>query len=83
MAKEKEPSELARADLAQEEMGNNQLQGDDQANVHNERREVAGVKLETDGIVESFKKLEKDKRAKEELGKGNMRDHALKGEENA
>lgn len=62
---------LNRADLASDEMGNNSLQGDDQANVRNQRHAVPDVKTETDGVIESFEKLDKDVRAKEDLGKGN------------
>ena len=64
---------LTRSDLASDEMGRNSLQGDDQANVRNERQAVPDVKTETDGVVESFRKLDKDKRAREDLGKGNRR----------
>lgn len=62
---------LTRSDIASEEMGRNSLQGDDQANVRNERQAAPDVKNDTDGIVESFRKLDKDKRAREDLGKGN------------
>ncbi len=58
-------------DIASDRMGRNKLQGDDQANVHNERQAVPDVKQDTDGLVESFEKLDKDKRAREDLGKGN------------
>jgi hypothetical protein len=67
----KDDKSLKRSDLAQDEMGNNQLQGDDQENVRNERHAQPDVKTEADGLVESFEKLEKDKRAREDLGKGN------------
>ena len=62
---------LTRSDIASEEMGRNSLQGDDQAHVRNERQAVPDVKTDTDGVVESFRKLDKDKRAREDLGKGN------------
>ena len=62
---------LTRSDIASDEMGRNSLQGDDQANVRNERQAVPDVKTETDGVVESFRKRDKDKRAREDLGKGN------------
>jgi len=64
---------LTRSDIASEEMGRNSLQGDDQANVRNQRQAVPDVKTETDGVVESFRKLDKDVRAREDLGKGNRR----------
>jgi hypothetical protein len=57
-------------DLAQDKMGNNQLQGDDQSNVRNQRHSVPDTKTETDGIIESLEKLDKDVRATRDLGKG-------------
>ena len=62
---------LTEADLANRKMGDNDLQGDDQLNVRNQRHAVPDTKLETDGIVESLEKLDKDVRAKRDLGKGN------------
>ena len=62
---------LKRSDLASDEMGNNSLQGDDQANVRNERYAVPDAKTEADDVIESFKKLDKDVRAEKDLGKGN------------
>ncbi|WMS41110.1 hypothetical protein RDV64_13570 [Acuticoccus sp. MNP-M23] len=63
---------LSQSDLASDIMGNNQLQGDDQASVHNQRHAVPNVKQDADsGPVESAKMLDKDVRAKAELGKGN------------
>ena len=66
-----EQTDIERADLAQDEMGNNQLQGDDQEDVHNERQEVPDVRTEPDDVMESFEKMDKEKRAREDLGKGN------------
>ena len=37
---------LTRSDIASDEMGRNSLQGDDQANIRNERQEVPDVKTE-------------------------------------
>ena len=63
---------LSETDLASDVMGNNQLQGDDQRSVHNQRQAVPGVKQMPDsGPVESAKMLDKDARARAELGKGN------------
>ena len=62
-------TDLSRTDLAAEEMGNNSLQGNDQGNVRNERRAVPDVKTSTDGVIESFEKLDKDVRARADLGK--------------
>lgn len=64
-------TDIDRADLSQDEMGNNQLQGDDQLNVHNERAEVPDVRHKPDDVVESFEKTDKDVRAERDLGKGN------------
>lgn len=72
MADNKDTRTLTESDLASERMGRNNLQGDNQSNVHNERRAVPDVKQQTDGVVESFQKLDKNKRAKEDLGKGNI-----------
>jgi hypothetical protein len=62
---------VTESDLAQDKMGNNQLQGDDQSNVRNQRHARPDTKTETDGIIESLEKLDKDVRAKRDLGKGN------------
>jgi hypothetical protein len=45
---------LSEADLANRKMGDNDLQGDDQLNVRNQRHAVPDTKLDTDGIVESL-----------------------------
>ena len=62
---------LTETDLASDKMGNNQLQGDDQELVRNQRHAVPDEKVETDDIVEGLEKLDKDVRAREDLGKGN------------
>lgn len=63
---------LTESDLAQDKMGDNALQGDDQANVRNQRHAVPDVKQQPDdGVVESLEKMDKDVRAERELGKGN------------
>lgn len=64
-------SRLSESDLAQDKMGDNSLQGNDQANVHNQRQAVPDVKQEPDkSVVESLEKMDKDVRAERELGKG-------------
>lgn len=73
MAHKRESSRLSETDIAAERMGRNNLQGDDQANVRNERKAVPDAKKQTDDVVESFKKLDKDYRAQEDLGKGNRK----------
>jgi hypothetical protein len=55
-------AQRSETDIASERMGRNKLQGDDQSNVHNERQAVPDVKQETDGVIESFEKLDKDHR---------------------
>ena len=47
---------LTESDIAQDKMGNNQLQGNDQAQVRNQRQAVPDEKQETDGVIESFEK---------------------------
>lgn len=60
-----------QTELANDIMGRNALQGDDQANVRNERHAVPDAKLEPDADpVESAKMLDKDERALAELSKG-------------
>jgi len=69
--KAEQASEVTETDLAQDKMGGNALQGEDQARIRNQRHAVPNVKLETDGIVESLEKRDKDVRAERDLGKGN------------
>lgn len=64
-------STIRESDLSNRKMGDNKLQGDDQANVRNQRHAVPGQKTDTDDIVEGLEKLDKDVRAKRDLGKGN------------
>lgn len=61
---------LTESDLAQDRMGDNSLQGDDQANVRNQRQAVPHVRKKPDhGVIDSLEKMDKDVRAEEELGK--------------
>jgi hypothetical protein len=60
---------IDETDLAQDKMGDNDLQANDQRNVQNQREAVPDVKKETDGVVESFEKTNKDVRARRDLGK--------------
>jgi len=63
--------EITESDLAQDEMGKNSLQGEDQSSVRNQRHEVPDVKDEADNsIMETLEKSDKDIRAERELGKG-------------
>lgn len=62
---------LTETDLAQDKMGDNSLQGNDQHNVRNQRHAVPDVKqTPDDGVIESLEKMDKDERAERELGKG-------------
>lgn len=74
--KKSDPAKLTEADLANRKMGDNDLQGDDQANVRNQRHAVPDTRLETDSIKESLRKLDKNVRAKRDLGKGNRKSPA-------
>ena len=65
------PKQLTETDFAQDKMGKNALQGDDQSRVRNQRHAVPDAKTETDSIIESLEKLDKDTRARRDLGKGN------------
>jgi len=68
--KTSETSRLTETDLAQDKMGDNALQGNDQASVRNQRHAVADVKKKPDDSVEeSLEKMDKDVRARRELGK--------------
>lgn len=56
---------LEQDDLADDIKGNNQLQGNDQRNVRNERHTQAGASRKTEGVVESFERQDPKKRAGE------------------
>ena len=72
--KVKTAQDLKQSDLAQDQMGRNSLQADDQANVRNQREAVADVKQEADyDVRETYRKMEKHKRARMDLGKGNRK----------
>ncbi|MBS9720898.1 hypothetical protein JYU29_09395 [Tianweitania sp. BSSL-BM11] len=57
---------LSETDLASDKMGNNQLQGNDQETVHNQRQAVPDAKKETEGVVESFENMDPKTRAERE-----------------
>lgn len=65
-----EAHEIIEADLAQDKMGKNSLQGDDQSSVRNERHAEPDMKPEADDLMETFEKSDKDVRARRDLGKG-------------
>ena len=59
---------ITETDLAQDRMGNNRLQGDDQESVHNQRQAVPDVKTKAEGVVESFENMDPETRAKRANG---------------
>lgn len=67
---------LTETDIAQDRMGRNSLQGNDQESVQNQRRSVPEVKKEADDVIESFRKLDKDVRARKDLNKGSRKKDA-------
>ena len=62
---------LDEFDIASDLQGRNKLQGDNQTDVVNQRHAQAEAKGDTDGVIESFEKMDKDVRAERDLGKGN------------
>lgn len=67
-------AEIDQADIDNERMGRNSLQGEDQQQVRNERQTVPDERRKADGVIESFRKLDKDVRARTDLNKGATRD---------
>jgi hypothetical protein len=51
------------SDIAQQAQGNNQLQGNDQKKKHNQRGTMPGETTRTEGVVESFERMDPKKRA--------------------
>lgn len=66
----RDPGKLGESDFASERMGYNRLQADDQTNVRNERQSMPEENPSPDGMEESFRKLDKDVRARTDLNKG-------------
>jgi hypothetical protein len=62
--------ELTDSDFADDKMGRNSLHGDDQASVRNQRHDQPDAKRDADGVLESFVKMDKETRARKDLGKG-------------
>ena len=60
---------LDEFDLAAELKGRNSLHGNDQLSTMNQRQAQAGATGRTDGLLESFAKMDKDVRAETDLGK--------------
>jgi hypothetical protein len=72
--RKKSPQELRETDLANERMGKNSLQAEDQESVRNQRHAQPDVKRDADADVEdTFRKMDKDVRARTDLGKGATR----------
>ncbi len=53
---------LIESDFADEKMGKNSMQGNDQSQVRNQRHAIPGAKAEAEGVVESFRKEDKHER---------------------
>ncbi len=60
---------IDEADLANQRMGNNQLQGNDQQSVRNQRHDVPGSSDKTEGVIESFENLDPKVRAERQRQK--------------
>ncbi|WEX11407.1 hypothetical protein [Chelativorans sp. AA-79] len=69
--KPNDSTKVKETDLANDRMGRNSLQGDDQESVRNERHAQPDNRTHPDEVMESFTKMDKDKRARSDLGKGN------------
>lgn len=64
-----EPGTLDEFDLASDLKGKNSLQGEDQRRHRSQREAAAEATGDTDGLMESFEKLDDEVRAKRDLGK--------------
>jgi hypothetical protein len=60
---ETSPDAFDQDDIANEMKGKNKLHGNGQDRVHNERHAVAEEKRETEGLIESFEKMDPKARA--------------------
>lgn len=58
------PEAFDQDDIASEIKGKNKLHGSDQGRSRNERQSMAGEKRETEGLIESFEKLDPKARSK-------------------
>jgi len=57
------PDTPSEGDMSDQIQGNNQLQGNDQSSVHNQRRSMPGETTRTEGVVESFERMDPKTRA--------------------
>ena len=64
-----DPETVDEFDLAADLKGKNSLHGEDQLRNNNERQAQAEATGDTDGLMESFEKLDDDVRAERDLGK--------------
>lgn len=64
-----DPESFDEFELAADIKGRNSLQGADQRRVPNERQAQADAKGDTDDLIESFDKTDKEIRARHDLGK--------------
>ena len=62
----KNPDRLTEGDFAADKMGNNDLQGNDQQEVRNERHALPGEKREAEGLIERFENADPRVRAERE-----------------
>ena len=60
---ETSPEAFDQDDFANEIKGRNSLQGNDQNTVHSQREAVAGSHRETEGVIESFERMDPKVRA--------------------
>lgn len=72
--RKQDPGKLREPDFDGDRMGRNSLQGDDQQSVRNERQAMPDEREQTDDMEDSFRKLDKDARARLDLNKGATRD---------
>jgi hypothetical protein len=73
--RKQDPSKLREPDFDSDRMGRNSLQGDDQESVRNERQTMPDEREQADDMEESFRKLDKDARARLDMNKGATRDN--------
>jgi hypothetical protein len=59
----KDAGDLLETDLANQKMGNNQLQGNDQEDVRNQRHAVPDADPNAEGVIESFENMDPQVRA--------------------
>lgn len=68
--RKQDPGKLREPDIDADRMGRNSLQGDDQQSVRNERQAMPDEREQADEMEDSFRKLDKEARARLDLNKG-------------